>query len=140
MRRWISEGRVSADSLVWREGWADWLAASEVFPTLKSPATRPPAPPPAAEIKAKGDVPAESPPDASMPARSTRLANRYEARRKQGSGMGIAVIVILGLLCVVLAALLVYVFVFSSGGSGGTAPKTKTQAGPAPAACVSRIV
>src|SRR5262249_25988977 len=24
MRRWIAEGRVSSDSLVWREGWTDW--------------------------------------------------------------------------------------------------------------------
>ena len=24
MRRWLDEGRVSGDSLVWREGWNDW--------------------------------------------------------------------------------------------------------------------
>ena len=35
MRRWIEEGRVSADSLVWREGWADWKSAGPVFPTLQ---------------------------------------------------------------------------------------------------------
>ncbi|MDY0165759.1 MAG: DUF4339 domain-containing protein [Thermoguttaceae bacterium] len=34
MRTWISEGRVSADSLVWREGWRDWLVADKVFPQL----------------------------------------------------------------------------------------------------------
>ena len=34
MRTWIGEGRVSADSLVWREGWRDWLVAGEVFPQL----------------------------------------------------------------------------------------------------------
>jgi hypothetical protein len=34
MRSWVSEGRVSADSLVWREGWPDWRAASKVFPNL----------------------------------------------------------------------------------------------------------
>lgn len=28
LRRWISEGRVSGDSLVWREGWTDWKPAS----------------------------------------------------------------------------------------------------------------
>ena len=34
MRTWISEGRVSADSLVWREGWRDWQEAGAVFPKL----------------------------------------------------------------------------------------------------------
>jgi hypothetical protein len=34
--KWISEGRVSADSMVWREGWADWQMAGAVFPGLKA--------------------------------------------------------------------------------------------------------
>ena len=34
MRGWIDEGRVSADSLVWREGWRDWKEAAEIFPQL----------------------------------------------------------------------------------------------------------
>jgi len=34
MRSWIQEGRVSADSLVWREGWRDWQDAGKVFPQL----------------------------------------------------------------------------------------------------------
>jgi hypothetical protein len=34
MRSWIQEGRVSADSLVWREGWPDWREAQSVFPQL----------------------------------------------------------------------------------------------------------
>jgi hypothetical protein len=36
MRTWLSEGRVSADSLVWREGWRDWQEAGTVFPKLRS--------------------------------------------------------------------------------------------------------
>ena len=36
MRKWISEGRVSSDSLVWREGWTDWQNAGKLFPTLPS--------------------------------------------------------------------------------------------------------
>ncbi len=31
---WLDEGRVVADSLVWREGWAEWQTASQVFPQL----------------------------------------------------------------------------------------------------------
>jgi len=34
MRSWIDQGRVSPDSLVWREGWRDWQEAGEVFPQL----------------------------------------------------------------------------------------------------------
>ncbi len=36
MRTWLSEGRVSADSLVWREGWRDWQEAGKVFPKLRA--------------------------------------------------------------------------------------------------------
>jgi hypothetical protein len=35
MRTWLSEGRVSADSLVWREGWRDWQEAGTIFPKLR---------------------------------------------------------------------------------------------------------
>ena len=64
MRTWLGEGRVSADSLVWREGWHDWQEAGTVFPKLRNtqlmdlletasaapihPAGRLPAAPPAA--------------------------------------------------------------------------------------------
>jgi len=35
MRAWLAEGRVSGDTLVWREGWRDWQEASAVFAQLK---------------------------------------------------------------------------------------------------------
>lgn len=34
MRSWLAEGRVSPDSLVWREGWRDWQQAADVFAPL----------------------------------------------------------------------------------------------------------
>ena len=37
LRSWISEGRVTADSLVWREGWEDWVAAESRFSSLGGP-------------------------------------------------------------------------------------------------------
>jgi hypothetical protein len=35
MRRWIDEGRVAGDSMVWREGWTDWRSAAGVFDQLR---------------------------------------------------------------------------------------------------------
>jgi hypothetical protein len=34
VRHWLAEGRITPDSLVWREGWRDWQQASNVFPQL----------------------------------------------------------------------------------------------------------
>jgi hypothetical protein len=34
MRKWLAEGRVSAEALVWREGWPDWRKGARVFPSL----------------------------------------------------------------------------------------------------------
>lgn len=34
MRQWLTEGRISLNSLVWREGWEQWEEAMEVFPQL----------------------------------------------------------------------------------------------------------
>ena len=31
-RQWLNEGRITADSLVWREGWIDWQTARSIFP------------------------------------------------------------------------------------------------------------
>ncbi|MEA1952132.1 MAG: GYF domain-containing protein [Planctomycetota bacterium] len=52
MRQWIKDGRVTADSLVWREGWQDWVEAVTVFPRLAlvrwlpdDDAKKPPPPP-----------------------------------------------------------------------------------------------
>jgi hypothetical protein len=35
INKWLGEGRIGADSLVWREGWPEWQKASAVFPSLK---------------------------------------------------------------------------------------------------------
>jgi hypothetical protein len=39
MRIWLTEGRVSTDTLVWREGWRDWQVAGDVFPQLSAAMT-----------------------------------------------------------------------------------------------------
>jgi len=104
MRKWIGEGRVSGDSLVWREGWPDWRAAGTVFPTLATtaPATASPVP------QAAAPVPAATPAVRSMgslPATSTR----YQHRRRGNPGLAIFVVLALGLLCAVLGVVFVLV-------------------------------
>ena len=96
MRRWIAEGRVSGDSLVWREGWTDWRNAAQLFPSLGGggAAASPAAAVPPADV-------------ATMP-RSTRSATRYRTK-KSGSGLAIAALVALAILCVALVGVLVYV-------------------------------
>jgi hypothetical protein len=34
MRGWLAEGRITADVLVWREGWRDWRSAGGLFRQL----------------------------------------------------------------------------------------------------------
>jgi hypothetical protein len=36
-RSWIEEGRVTADSLVWRQDWKDWQPANSVLPQFRTP-------------------------------------------------------------------------------------------------------
>jgi len=61
MKQWLVEGRVSSQSLVWREGWADWKVAGDVFPFLSLSAqnvppipgqVRPPTPGEQSEVQA----------------------------------------------------------------------------------------
>jgi hypothetical protein len=53
MRSWLDDGRVSATSLVWRAGWADWQSAASVFPQLASA----PEPPGIAPTTSTGGMP-----------------------------------------------------------------------------------
>jgi phage FluMu protein Com len=41
---WLTESRVTRDSLVWRDGWPQWLVASEVFADYFGPAQPPTVP------------------------------------------------------------------------------------------------
>jgi len=42
MRTWLREGRITPDSLVWREGWRDWQDAGDVFAESAFPQSRVP--------------------------------------------------------------------------------------------------
>lgn len=127
MRKWVSEGRVSGDSLVWREGFPEWKTAGQLFPSLAgvgSPATAAGPPPP----------PTDSP-DVPKVTRAVRKLNAYEARKSKGTGMAIAILVILGIICVALVIGLVVVLSQGTSGSHKKAAAVKyttPAAGPAP--------
>ena len=106
MRRWLDEGRIAPEALVWREGWPDWQPATVVFPS--------PEPEPVEPTVAESDLPpaagtAESSGrlDLGATTRATRPRNRPASKSKYGRN--VAVISILTVLCLVLLAALVYV-------------------------------
>lgn len=104
MRRWIQEGRVSADSLVWREGWSDWLTAGPVFPTLNATYTAP-----AASLAKREAVSLQLQPATAEPpsgSRQTAVAARAATQPKS-----LAAVIILGLIVLVLVVVFVLVLV-----------------------------
>jgi hypothetical protein len=92
MRKWISEGRVSSDSLVWREGWPEWRSAGQYFPDLQAVTA------PAVSAPAKPAVPY-----------AEKTVNRYQNKQRSTSGLAIAALVGLGVLCAVLLVVLAIV-------------------------------
>jgi hypothetical protein len=93
MRVWLGEGRISADALVWREGWREWQAASDVFPQLS-----PNQPIPGLET--------ELPELSVAPVRPQVVPAR---RRTQAQNVKLIVIGSLGAAVVVLSTILVWV-------------------------------
>ncbi len=102
MRKWLSEGRVSSDSLVWREGWTDWQNAGKLFPTLNESGAASPAPAVAPVVSTTVPVASRS---------SQRTASLYENKKRDSNAMAIAVLVGLGVLCVILIVVLAFVVV-----------------------------
>lgn len=78
---WLNEGRISPDTLVWREGWADWREAASVFPSLQPATSLAPEPPIAA--------PAGASPSGGL---------RSAPRRRRGPNLGLIVVLALAAL------------------------------------------
>jgi hypothetical protein len=108
MRTWIAEGRVTADSLVWREGWDDWAEASTVLPDVVPPETAAYLPP---------STPAETLPiptiTISEPMRTTgrgvKHARGQAGRRRPLADKTLLWVGILGALVVVLVILFIWI-------------------------------
>lgn len=94
LQNWLNEGRISHDTLVWREGWADWREAASVFPSLEpasSPATEPPLVAPASALPAGGLHPG--------------------ARRRSGPNLGLIVMLALA----TLFLLVIFLWILQGG-------------------------
>jgi len=102
MRKWLSEGRVSSDSLVWREGWTDWQNAGKLFPSLNQAGTN---------SGTAAPSPAESTTVPLATRSSQRAATRYESKKQDSNALAIAILVGLGVLCLILVVVLAFVIV-----------------------------
>ena len=102
MRTWLEEGRIAADSLVWREGWRDWQEAGDAFPSLKD-----------GSGPDLGDfMPLTSPAASSSPrGGSARGGHRPTARR---SSNATAAVIITVLVIAVIILLFVFIYVLTS--------------------------
>jgi GYF domain 2 len=100
MRKWLSEGRVSSDSLVWREGWTDWQNAGKLFPALQGAGAAVP----------QSAMPAVSTTVPISPRATLRAATKYETKKRDSNALAIAMLVGLGLVCLVLMAVLALVW------------------------------
>jgi hypothetical protein len=126
MRGWLQEGRISADSLVWREGWRDWQEAIGVFPQLRGD-----------DMALLNAVIASPMP--AMPAVGSPIAAAAHHRptpRQRSKATQVGVVVLLAV--VVLVLLGVFLFVLLNNGTTETpnngpkgAPAENKQSAPA---------
>lgn len=124
---WVAEGRISAECLVWREGWEQWQPASVVVDRIKAkppsgtnaasptadPSSRPSASPPAvAPVLVEKDAPnsesilvENAVPEVQVNVIAPPFRNQSQRRTKMTA------IWILGFVCVVLLAVMAFVFI-----------------------------
>ena len=138
-RAWIAEGRVTADSQIRRDDWADWKLARDAVGDLPIPLAAVPvatSPMPAAAIPppmpAEGIEPSsiaqslnvpvdESRPTGTIPKPSTPLAAaRYQLQRRKMQNTQLTLAIVMLVAVIVLAGVLVWV-IRKSGNPTGTA-------------------
>jgi hypothetical protein len=93
----MGEGRVSADSLVWREGWDDWSTAVDVFPELGAGITPP--------VSAPASPASFTSPAAGAASAGTAL----RPRRRNSAIVAVTVVAVLGLMCIALFVALILI-------------------------------
>jgi hypothetical protein len=103
MRKWIGEGRVSADSLIWREGWPDWKTAASQFPDMAGDNAPRTGASPAFPTQPAFSSPIEAP------------LGRVATRRKSNNKLAMIVVIVLALAAL---ALIVALFMAIKMGMG----------------------
>jgi hypothetical protein len=95
LREWVAQGRVSADALLWRDGWPEWKPAQAVLRDL---------------VPEPQELPTFAATEVvtwTAPTRPVQPRRRKPAARKT-----LTLVVLLGLACLALFAALVYVVGF----------------------------
>lgn len=124
LKRWIAEGRVSADSLVWREGWAEWQTAGGLLSGVSTASSgmlaqapaAPLAPYPSGAAAPVGVLPTASPSllaDSHYPTSVTLARDSTSTRPVVGktprSQLGLVIVIMLALIAILLMVALVIV-------------------------------
>jgi len=121
MQKWLAEGRVPGDGMVWREGWADWQVASLIFPQLstppvpvaRGPVAAPFAPQPGMFPGPAGPAPAAMNDPfsfgASTAAAPTSPASQYIHQRRDNSKMMLIISIVLLFAIAIVGGVLWYV-------------------------------
>jgi hypothetical protein len=95
MRGWLAEGRINADSLVWREGWRDWQPAAQVFAQLAGQG-----------LQAFQGIGPAAAPSSAIVASGYRPAAKRQSKKTQAVIIGVLIVAVLILLTVFVVILL----------------------------------
>lgn len=101
LQRWTAEGRVTADSLVWREGWPHWRPAADVWPATAGASAAIPAAPSA-------DHPDLPVPEMAAPSIQT-AALRYQRTKRNRQSRWTTAVVFLAVIAIGLVVALAIV-------------------------------
>ncbi len=107
MRRWMSKGRVTDDSLVWREGWINWQSARDV---LRLPAVG--ATPPCVVVASQTAV--EKTIVVDQDGTRAHVSRHGPTGRRKSIATTLTAVVVLGLISVVLLVGLLHIVMSSS--------------------------
>ncbi len=128
---WIQQKRVTADSLIWREGWTDWTPIAKTFPAFFAEPTPPPPPPSLPPVSTAlppvapttEPVAATTPPMVPIAAVSASVTPLQEStfsaqqkamlRLKKKKKKQLQIVAILSLLAIVLIVALVIVLIWN---------------------------
>jgi DNA-directed RNA polymerase subunit RPC12/RpoP len=111
IRQWISEGRVTASTLLWRDGWAQWRELVEVVPEAFA------GQPASAEV-AKTQPPVTTTGSKVVPGSVGREADAYlGAKKRRKAKQRVTLIAILVALSLLLVLAIVVAMVWNGGDS-----------------------